>query len=72
MLKIAPKAFSSEMQVMKEVMTVTSSTGWKKEIVYLAIKKIQKYKYILQTIENKCAVPYQFEASSKHINPIAI
>ena len=27
------------------------------------IQKIQKYKYILQTIENRCAVPYQFVAS---------
>ena len=41
----------------------------KKEIVYLAIQKIQKYHYILQAIENKCAVPYQAEASLKHINP---
>ena len=38
----------------------------KREIVYLAIQKLQKYKYIPQTIENKCAVPYQAEASSKH------
>ena len=30
----------------------------KKEIFYLAIQEIQKYKYIPQTIENKCAVPY--------------
>ena len=43
-----------------------------KEIVYLAIQKLQKYKYIPQTIENKCAVPYQAEASLRHINSITM
>ena len=31
-----------------------------------------KNKYILRTIENKCAVPYEAEASLKHINFITM
>ena len=42
------------------------SVLYKIAVLYTAIQKIQKY--ILQTIENKCALPYQAEASLKQIN----
>ena len=37
-----------------------------------AASKIQKNKCVLQMIENNCALTYQAETSSKHINLITI